>query len=667
MSKHPKKRSAQRQPRQSVRLPSALLEELTEVDRLTERKRWREALEKLESLHQRYPNRPELLTELVNVSYELEDLRRYLLYCWPLSKLEPHDPEVQLGLAGAFMTNIYPALALQTFRRFLARFPDHARAAEIRQIVADLEQGLAESLVNLGVTGEDGLALAAQHDEVRAYLELGQSAQARQVAKQLLRRHPDFVPVINNLSLVDFMEGNPVQAIAAARRVLSLEPQNLQALGNLTRYLLFTGETAAARQLAEQLQAVPVDGLEKALKKVEALTYLGDDQGVLAIFRQAEQSGYLEPPLGSPYLYHLTAVAVMRLGDEAQARRYWQQTLKIDPHFSLAQANLADLDQPVYQRHAPWPFEMVQWVSQKARTDMIKLWQPAVQRGSDEAMTRATLRYLQLHPEMLTLVPLLLERGDSGGREFAINLASLAGTPELLAALRDFALSQHGPDELRHRALQIVSQAKLLPPGPTRLWLRGQWGEVILMGFEIYEEPVETDYPPQVGEWYRQAIEALHANDPITAERLLKQALAVRPDAPGLVNNLAATYGRLGRKAEAKALLRQNYQDHPDYFFGITGMAGLYVNEGKFEQAETLLKPLLSSPRLHITEFAALSMAHVQLYHAQKMPETAQTWLDMWAKVDPDNPTLHYWQRRMRQPQQPSPSNLLNWRKLFGR
>jgi tetratricopeptide (TPR) repeat protein len=386
---------------------------------------------------------------------------------------------------------------------------------------------------------------------------------------------------------------------------------------------------------------------------------------VLVIFRQAEQAGYLKPPLVPPFLYHLTAVAAMRLGDEAQARRHWQQALKIDPNFSLAQANLADLDQPVYQRHAPWPFEMGQWVSQKARTDMIKLWQPAVRRGSDEAMTRATLRYLQLHPEMLTLVPLLLERGDPGGREFAINLASLAETPELLAALRDFALSQHGPDKLRHRALQIVSKAKSLPPGPIRLWLRGQWSEVISMGFEIYEEPVETNYPPQVGEWYRQAIEALYENDPVTAERLLKQALAVRPDAPGLVNNLAVAYGQLGRKAEAEALLRQNYRNHSDYFFGIIGMAGLYVNEGKFEQAETLLKPLLSLPRLHITEFAALCMAHIQLYHAKKMPEAVQTWLDMWTQIDPDNSNLHYWQRRTRQPQQPS--NLFNWRKLLGR
>jgi hypothetical protein len=58
-------------------------------------------------------------------------------------------------------------------------------------------------------------------------------------------------------------------------------------------------------------------------------------------------------------------------------------------------------------------------------------------------------------------------------------------------------------------------------------------------------------------------------------------------------------------------------------------------------------------------------MAHIQLYHAKKIPEAVQTWLDMWAKVDPDNPNLHYWQWRARQPQQPSKS--LNWRKLLGR
>lgn len=658
-----KKNSTRAKSRPPARpLPRALLDGLIEAEKLTQHKRWQEALEHLAALDRRYPNRPEVLAELVNVCYDLKDLRGYQMYCERLAKVEPHDPDILRGLAGAYMTNMYPALALATFRRFLARFPDDPHAAEVRQIMANLETGLAEVLSKLGASGEAGLELAAQHDEVRARLEHGQFREARQAAQQLLKRHPDFTPVLNNLSQVDFMEGQVESAMATARRVLSLDPANLQAQANLTRYLYLSGQAEAAHHQAEQLKALPLEGPDDAVKKAEALTFLGDDQEVLDVFQAAEQADYLARPLAHPLLYHFAAVASLRLGNEAEARRYWQQALKLDPNFDLAQANLADLVRPVHERHTPWPFTLPYWLSQQAITDMVRYWQPAIQRGTDEAIERAAQRYLKLHPELLTLAPLLLERGDPQGRQFAVELAMLAETPELLAALHDFALSRHGPDELRHRAAQIATQAGLLPSGPVRMWLRGAWTEAMMTGFEIYDKPTR-DHSPEVTAWVQEATEIMTAN-PRRAEQLFKQALEVEPDSPDILNNLAAAYDRQGRKAEAEAMLRQIHHDYPDYFFGIIGMANLHTHRGETDQAEALLRPLFNQQRLHISEFAAFCTAHIQLNLARKMPEAVQSWLDMWARLDPDNPNLHYWRQQARVR---SLAETLNWRNLLGR
>jgi tetratricopeptide (TPR) repeat protein len=635
---------------------------LIEAEKLTQRKRWKEALEHLAALDRRYPNRPEVLAELVNVCYDLKDLRSYQMYCERLAKVEPHDPDVLRGLAGAYMTNMYPALALVTFRRFLARFPDDPHAAEVREIMANLETGLAEAISQLSLSGEAGLELAAQHDEVRTRLEHGQFREARRVAQQLLKRHPDFVPVLNNLSQVDFMEGQVEPAMATARRVLSLDPANLQAQANLTRYLYLSGQAEAARHQAEQLKALPLEGPDDAVKKAEALTFLGDDQGVLEVFQAAEQAGYLAKPLAHPLLYHFAAVASLRLDNETEARRYWQQALKLNPSFDLAQANLADLAHPIHERHAPWPFTLPHWLSQQAITDMTRYWQPAIRRGTNEAIEQAARRYLKQHPELLTLAPILLERGDPQGRQFAVELAILAETPELLAALRDFTLSRHGPDELRHRAAQIATQAGLLPSGPVRMWLRGGWTEVMMIGFEVYDEPT-GEHSPEVTGWLQQAADVMD-KDPLQAEQLYKQALEVEPDSPDILNNLAAAYDRQGRKAEVEALIRQVYRDYPDYFFGIIGMANLHTRRGETDQAEALLRPLFNQQRLHISEFAALCTAHIQLYLARKMPEAVQSWLDMWARLDPDNPNLHYWRQQARVR---SLAEKLNWSNLLGR
>jgi predicted Zn-dependent protease len=167
------------------------------------------------------------------------------------------------------------------------------------------------------------------------------------------------------------------------------------------------------------------------------------------------------------------------------------------------------------------------------------------------------------------------------------------------------------------------------------------------MGFEIHDEPEER-YSGEVTDWMSQAAEALYEGDAAESERLLKQALEVEPDSPHILNNLGATYARQGRRKEAEAIVQRLYREHPDYFFGIVGRANLHLSQGETEQAKALLQPLMSRGRLHISEFNALAVANIQLSLAEGAPESAQSWLDIWSQVDPDNPDLDYWQRRLK-------------------
>src|SRR5205085_418250 len=110
-----------------------------------------------------------------------------------------------------------------------------------------------------------------------------------------------------------------------------------------------------------------------------------------------------------------------------------------------------DLDRPVEQRHAPWPFHLGYWIKEKVLRDLAACVTPA-QYKKEAAATQAVRRFLQVHPEIVALTPLLLDRGDPQGREFVLRVALMAQTPEMLAALRDFAFSQRGPDPLRVQA-----------------------------------------------------------------------------------------------------------------------------------------------------------------------------------------------------------------------
>src|SRR5262249_36049497 len=158
---------------------------------------------------------------------------------------------------------------------------------------------------------------------------------------------------------------------------------------------------------------------------------------------------------------------------------------------------------------------------------------------ADEAVKRAAERYLQTHPELEGLVPLLLDRSDGPGRELALHLAGLLRTPAMLQAARDFALGQRGPDKLRLQALQLAEQAGLLVAGPRRLWLGGAWRDVAAQLFEIHTDVVERPYAPGVSDLLSQGIAALNKNDVAHAESLFREALAIDPDDPAVLNNLA--------------------------------------------------------------------------------------------------------------------------------
>jgi tetratricopeptide (TPR) repeat protein len=631
-----KKRGHVRRPANVARPPLPLLSGLDEADELMRRKKWVEARSRLEALDQRYPGYPEVLGPLVNVNYELKDMKGYQRACERLLPLEPDDPDVTIGLAGAYMLNVRPSLALRTFRRFLERFPDDPRAPDARKTVAELEPTIAELLAQAGLSGAEGFELGELHEEIQSALDQHDYPQVRKLAEQLLKRKPDFAPALNNLSQSYLLEGKLDQAITTAQRVLAFDPGNIHALANLVVYHCRLGQPDEAGAWAERLKQSDQEGSEKQLKIAEALSFLGDDAGVLEAFDAAERQGKQMPAGAEALLCHLAAVAELRQGREAAARRLWRRALKLSPGMQEARENLDDLSKPVGERHAPWPYLFSNWVTREV---LGQLSRQVEGKKNDQALTNAIRRFLQKHPEIAALVPSLLDRGDPQARQFALMTARTAATPELLAALHDFALGQRGPDAQRHEAAQAADEADLFPERRARMWLGGEWQDIMFMGFEITDEPLQQ-YGPKIMPLLRQANDALHAGQGARAERLLQQALELEPDSPALLNNLALSYNLQGREDDALALTREIHERYPDYLFARIALARLAMREGDLDSADEMIKPLLARRRLHFTEANALFAVQIDLHLAHRNPDAARSWLDMWEGVDPDNPEL---------------------------
>ena len=100
----------------------------------------------------------------------------------------------------------------------------------------------------------------------------------------------DWPPPHNNLSMALFYDGQPKQAIATAQQVLVTDPHNLQALSNIIRYLVWTGQKKKGQKFWPQLQAVEPHNPGNRIKKAEAAAVLGEDESVYELLIALEES-----------------------------------------------------------------------------------------------------------------------------------------------------------------------------------------------------------------------------------------------------------------------------------------------------------------------------------------------------------------------------------------
>lgn len=620
--------------------PRRLVEKIDEAYRLLEDGRASDALAILIELDGVYPNQPDVLGNLLNAYYDLHDMRGYEYAARRLVKLDPRNPDLVLASGSAFMKNLRPILALRAFQDFLRRWTDDPRVGEARQNISQLERIIREQIQETGLPDEQARDLLLQQEEMRYFLDHGLLQQGRQAAEKLLRRFPDFIPALNNLSQIYAVEGDFARGIELSQRVLGIQPDNIHALSNLARLFFLRGRPEDAAGYAERLKKSNAAASDRWMKIAEALTFLGEDESVLALYEQAKRAGELEPHAANEIFYHLLGAAAQRLGREQEARRFWQKALEIDPNYKWSQANLDDLEKPEDERSGPWAFPFDHWLLGSTAQDIAR----ALERQKDardlNAIQKTMRLYMEQHPALVFLAPHLLERGDDTAREFVFNLAASSGHAQIVEQVKAFVFGKQGSFKLRMHGAQLLSEADLLPSGPVRFWTGGEWQDILLLNFEISSNPVETNLPKKAKELFVQAYEAMYEGDGKRAQVLLEEALAIHPDDPSMLFNLASTYQMQGKIEQGKEMIREIHRRFPDYFFGIASEARYAIEAGNFEWAHDLLNELMQRKQMHVSEFGMLCICQIEVWLGEGKPEGAQTWLDMLEKVDSKNPNL---------------------------
>ncbi len=628
--------------------------ELSRAEARIREERWHDAYRILSELAEQYPNERKVWVYLTEVCLELTDMQSYQKAQEKWLAIEPDNGDLLYGLGFVYMMNRHPLLALQTFRCALDCEPEHERAGEAKDQISLLEKYEQEAKDNFETGTEDWMELALLHERGQAHLEAGEYEKAREAECEVIARQPGFKAARNNLSLICWVEGDVEGAIATAKSMLETAPNNIHALSNVVRFLAQTGEDEAARPYAERLKAADEPTAWNGwTKKVEGLSYLGDDTGVIEVYEQwqaTEPDDEGNPEAVDSMFNHLVGVALARCGRTQDAIARWKIASADISNAAIAQKNLKNIQLPVGQRHGAWPFDFAGWLPPKTSETLYQLIASLQQTRQAHKLAKALQQFLDQHPYFVRQIPRILARGGPEGQSFVVMLAEQIEHPALIAAVKEFALSQNGTDQLRNQAAMHAVKAGLLEKSNIRLWLDGAWRNITLMAYEITDEPDTGDHSPEVSRLLEAATELLYKQfkaAALEAEGLLKEAIALEPNAPDILFNLAAAYRMQGRELESEVLVRDIHKRFPDYFFARTAVALFHIKNHDFKAAEALLAPLRTQDKFHFSEFETFMEAQIELEMARKNHPGAQAFVDIWAGAAPDHPRVAYWRGQL--------------------
>jgi tetratricopeptide (TPR) repeat protein len=576
---------------------------LEKADRLIDHDRIDEAVELLESLLAAHPRKATLHYYLGYARAKGGDVWNALQGYERAQELS-QTSDYWTPLASLYLEVELRAHALRAFRRALEGTPVSEFDEQIRKTIDLLEQDVSELARELEISPQR-LEKGLYHMERgQIALHQGDFSASITASQKGIRILGDWLPPHNNLSMALFWDGQPEDAIAAARRVLSKDPDNVHALTNLIRYLTWTGREAEARELWPRLRDVTPQEHVKWIKVIEAAAILGEDEAAYRLLN--------DPPSGelSQHEQYYLAIAEANLGKRRSARRRLRRLQAIMPWADeLIAALKAKRPGPGWAERYPY-FHSIELVP----NDELEAFAELISKQDDfssRAFRRRVDRFTERYPQIVRMAEkLILEESQP---DVGIAMLEAIANPAAYAVLRRFGLSQAGDDDTRMEALSKLLQAGEIKPGePLLVWFDGEWREVFLRGCEVSDE-AELPYAPQVVDALNEGTHASKQGDRARAERLFRRALKLEPQAKEAYNNLGAIYAQQDKHEKAREMFRQAVEIDPLYVFPRCNLAAYLLGEGDVEGAEAMLKPLNDVTKMHSQETAFYSYTQARI------------------------------------------------------
>ncbi len=630
MTKRKRSRPSRREPHpeRSVR---DLNDSLEQAEHLIETGRVQEAIQLLEPLLERYPRiadvhyylgyacaKADLLWKSISNYEKAMDLRR--------------DPDLWTAMGFLYIYLELRASALHAFQQAYRHDPNNPILDEVRQGLEIIENEIRLTAETMGLnikTTERGLRFM---EEAQIALHEADYTRCATLNRQAIRILGDWPPPHNNLSLAQFFNGEPEDAIQSARRVLDHSPENIQALANIIRFLAWTGREEKARGYWNRLKELTPEDHGNRMKMVEAAAIMEEDETVYQFLKAAQPERDTDLHLSQNFQLFF-AIAEANTDRHRSARRRLK-TLKTDIPWAgiLLEALEAGKPGPGWSSRFPY-FHANELIPFRHLTAFFRM----LELGKDmpeQKLRREVERFVRRFPQIVKLAEKFI--WEDMQVQAGISLLSRIGTPEAYAALRRFGLSQAGSEQDRLDAISALSDAGEISQDETlRMWQGGEWREIKFRKYEIVDDK-EFPYSPKAVDLLDQGLEAFEQNDYARAEDFFRQVLELEPQAKEAYNNLGTIYARQDNNDQARKMFYRAIEIDPLYILPRCNLAIYLLGEDQVDEAADMIAPLFDVSHFRPQEMAYLSYIQARIMIHRDELESARKALDMALEVYPD-------------------------------
>ncbi|MGI0482663.1 tetratricopeptide repeat protein [Geminocystis sp. CENA526] len=605
----------------------------------------------LEKMERNFPFRKEVLMCGLKLANELDDMAGFYEKAEEFIAKYPDDPQGYMALVDLYHEEDYHLLYCDMMEKFCDRFGGDSSVLEIEKSISNIKFLFSEVLEDMELEGDNAINIALLMEKSQFLLDIGKAQESCKILENLIIEQPNFLPAFNQLSQTFFILNNVNKAIEIAQKGLEKDANNYIALGNLVHFHTILGETNLAEKYLTQLKKLDNDHYNIYLEKAEAMAWYGDDEALVELGKEAElleTSEDLTPELSeisedlTAEFWHYIAVGYANLGDEKKARQLWKKSLKLDSDFECAEDNLKNLTLPAGEKINSWAFEFHDWIPLSLMENVYNIKNQV--NTSDEI-----IKLFEKYPYLISLIPILVKRGNSTLKKFALLLCLISEKAELMPILQEFAFSQNGTDEERMDVMESLVDRKFIPSGKVTIWFKGKQKEVLFLAVEIHDRR-SIEHSPKVSKLLQKAIDVIREEENgKKAELLLLDALKLEPSAPDLQFYLAGACILQDRKEEAIELLQKIHQEYPSYPYTRLSLAQSHIDNNELEEAEELLKPLLEKKEFHYQEFATFCELYIHLAIKKKDFKEANCWLEMWGRMGyEDSRRFNYWRDELK-------------------